>query len=1186
VLFIGLIFSLSLQQTLDKVMAAEFENIDSFDTNPTYRWLANTNNNVTSVFEVENSILEIATTGEELTQNQYSRSLARLDFKTESRFQVPNISQGILVEEYDFSSADQNSYAGLVQNYNWSYSIYGGAAACYPSLNKLRIDSTNTYFFTHTNNSYSDFRAEVDLQLSSINTPLMGLGYDLEPLNNTMSNGYAAVLDYSTQKVILKKYVVSNFGKTVTRTAIAEYSMSLVLGDFYHLTVINADDIHRIYINDSLVIDETDSTYSEGHIGCGNEYDDAQTNYFDNLEIYALNPYSGKYHYHNTFDYDQENSWSALVTNYGFSNYSEIGNTNTWTANPAGDGNIQATVGDGGHHACSLGRDINGNFNFSVHLKVLDESSVTLGGLLWDGLNTNLFSTCYAAYIDPKNNILSIGQVNGDDFDTIYNSSSIDDGLFYNLTLFIDDTNDKVYSYVNDSLIMITSIPGSPVMDGFLAISSHNFTSDFSFHTVYAKGEETEYSISQTDNNLYLGLADESESDITQNHGVLFKKWSYPYSNETMLYYTVIDLVGTRHNYYVTNISEGTYLTLDWKVDIQRAKSDLELEFDNETEVEDSDIGWYDITSKNLEAFTFREPLFSFGHNFTYNCSSNWYLDYIKAAFRENRFDLSGADITANVTEYSPYFFEVDVAGPATNKQQATVLYNISVTNLDYVSIEEQIMTFVDYGTGTEGEIFSNYTLYGVNNSAYLTRLISIEHKADLDHIAGTGDRFSVEVSDDSLTSIYYSDDTTDVSGDGNKNETLGFTISEVDSVLDLKFAHTFQSGNEVKHYSYTIGKYMEFLLSHNYTYYTDADSGIGATGYNLNCSIVSFDYMTHGWFDVIPDVVGGVVDGLASIFAIGFKMLADAIALIMLPIKIVLDIINSSLGAIIAVLGSILAALGVLETLLATIDGVLDGISTILNAVSTTLDTISSILTTISGTLTSSLTELGNVVTELVAMGLDIGTLVSEFANLLADTAAMVTDLAGILSSIGDIYDEIIGDITTFLSDIPDILSALGGLAAGVGAAIWSSFVSAVGDVVDAVLALMGDILDAGIDGLWTLANSLSIQGVALADIISVMDNMIGALAGIASTALDWLTLVFTTFLALATVASLAYILLISAAECEPGPDVVLVWLGKVVRKSFADMTGGTSILGFRIYIPLGIFVFLYTGLTILGIW
>jgi hypothetical protein len=207
-------------------------------------------------------------------------------------------------------------------------------------------------------------------------------------------------------------------------------------------------------------------------------------------------------------------------------------------------------------------------------------------------------------------------------------------------------------------------------------------------------------------------------------------------------------------------------------------------------------------------------------------------------------------------------------------------------------------------------------------------------------------------------------------------------------------------------------------------------------------------------------------------------------------------------------------------------------------------------------------------------------GGLIRALMNFVSNPLGFLVDLIGDLA--GGIFGLFTGVLSSILSVLGDVAGDIFDLFDATLGSILAAIIAVAAAFVAELISLAQDLFDAGIQGMWALARGLSINGISIADVIDALDNLVGFITVNMGVGLDLIVLAFTTYLGLFALAVLTYIVLFSAYEC----DNQFHWMSLIVEKAFKDITGGLSLLGFRIYIPLGLPVFLYAGITILGVW
>jgi methyl-accepting chemotaxis protein len=839
-----------------------------------------------------------------------------------------------------------------------------------------------------------------------------------------------------------------------------------------------------------------------------------------------------------SFEYADEDTIAELESNYNWFNSSQ--SPKDWFVDPErpkyGINSIKMNGTGTGRDCYLINRTV---YNGSIEGWWQYDNF----GQGWMWLRSASWSEGYMFRVD-KGGSVKIYQ----DTDLQLGSASIDAfsaDTYYHLRFTV--TGDQLRGYVNGELVV--------------SAGSDTYTSGFSGIGFYSAGHEQYWDMVQAiefnttePNRFYVSIEEESEiaSDRNCSLGVMFESLN---NSQTTVdaYYCYLGIDGISYSEFIRNYTIGEYITIEWKMNALTSQWNSEIKFENGTSDEASELEWFEIDTTLPYAFSFSSPIIAWGNIFNRKGRIETSLDYIKAPYRENRFirdDTISQNLDLlNISSPFTFVFEEFDDDTITIETQ----YDLSISYLDCVSFKMNAILDKDNDTDAAIQTYLWVRLYEVNSTTgSLKESMRVQTGHYLENIP-TSDYYAITraLID---TEVVYNKYIENNDLESNGLVQLGVTFTYVDNELALHLESSHQDEAYPLFFSITRDyPVKEHVLR---IWYKLVISG-GATSAELtngSLTVESFKFITQDWFDIMPDIAGGFVEGLGNIFAVAFKMLADSFSLIMLPITLILDAILSVLGEISSILAAVLVALGILETLLTVIDSVLDSISSTLSTISGTLSSISSTVSTIS-------TGVSNILTQITSVATDI-------SSLLTDTAQMVTDLGSIVSGISDLYDEVIGDISTFLGDIPNILSVLNNLAVS----IWTAIISELSNIVDELL----DLLALAVDELgqifidiilWSFDSVITPFSVAIAPLTSGFWNITFIVLDWGLTAYDGALTFSVILFGCVTI----YLFILPALEDG-------FYLNIVISRIIYDIAGGRfSLLGFSTPIPFGFLYFIW---------
>lgn len=265
-----------------------------------------------------------------------------------------------------------------------------------------------------------------------------------------------------------------------------------------------------------------------------------------------------------------------------------------------------------------------------------------------------------------------------------------------------------------------------------------------------------------------------------------------------------------------------------------------------------------------------------------------------------------------------------------------------------------------------------------------------------------------------------------------------------------------------------------EFVLE--IVHYAEGTADAGET----HTSMTDWDLVFRDIFG-FPLPLFGIDDAVGATDPVGFLLQAFGnLAGIMFAVLVELVAIGSSLTTMVANMGELL----------------LDMDQLLLDTTALVTD-IGGILSDTSGILV----DMGLVVT-------DVGLMLTRLNGILADTAALVIDIASIASDLGNLptdFVQLLSDTSQLLSDVNDIID---GLIDGLGDPFLESIITVLGTigtlVVNAIVATAQTLMNAIMAAVEFFFESITVNGVSIADLITVVDEWMSNFFSVAAPMLD----------------------------------------------------------------------------------
>lgn len=322
--------------------------------------------------------------------------------------------------------------------------------------------------------NWQNFTAEIDIQVDLFGS---GLVYRTTGWQNA-DNTFAYSMMLTTTQLQLGRGTNTGSGGG-SFTSIATATVAFNAGDWHHMRIVVSGSSHQCYIDDVLLINATDSTYSAaGYLGirCSNTTANPAAAFFDNFGV--VNALSGTWTSPSK-SLTTASTYGNSVISWRDTSASYSGGTNTSIL-------VEATINGGSTwQTCTNGAAIP-NFsagqslagvNLQLRVTLTTSTAASLSGV--DQLTVRVLGGFNASgtRISPALSLLNVGKLGGSL--TAWNAN-----LPTNTTLAVATSIDSGTSWQTatngGSITGLTGQP-DPTQDGFDTNTSANYTSTFLF---------------------------------------------------------------------------------------------------------------------------------------------------------------------------------------------------------------------------------------------------------------------------------------------------------------------------------------------------------------------------------------------------------------------------------------------------------------------------------------------------------------------------------------------------------------------------------------------------------------------------------------------------------------------------------------------------------------------------------
>ncbi len=315
-----------------------------------------------------------------------------------------------VVNDDDFSDDFSDGIADGWTTYGGTWSVVN---------EEYKVTSGSGFKALVNNKSYSDFVLETDVKVVN-DTSWSDAGTIFRVSNPTLGadnfRGYAATLSADRNKVILSKF--NNNWQLVDET-----SMTINKNQSYDLRVEAVGSSIKVYVDDVLKIDATDTTWSSGGIGVRTYNTEA---YFDTISVTKDLTFIA---FNDDFDDGNDDGW----TTYG----------GTWSVI---NNEYKVISGDGYK---SIADNMNyTDFTYTANVKVINDSSWSDAGLMFRVTNPTLGAdnfNGYAATLSADRNKVLLAKFSNNWQSIAETSMILDPNTFYELKVLAVGDSIKVY---------------------------------------------------------------------------------------------------------------------------------------------------------------------------------------------------------------------------------------------------------------------------------------------------------------------------------------------------------------------------------------------------------------------------------------------------------------------------------------------------------------------------------------------------------------------------------------------------------------------------------------------------------------------------------------------------------------------------------------------------------------------